>query len=142
LVVRRTKRLDIGSGTLPTGDVNCDLDPTTKPTVCCDAHFLPFREKIFGIAYSASTIEHVRHPSHMLHEMERVSSRVMVLAPHWLSRYAKAPTHLWSFHVSWFTKQGYSCKIKLAEFRFLIFGYTRINEIEATKNINECREVD
>lgn len=74
--------LDIGCGTKPKGDINCDLylDPRhrepgeidTKKTrnfVLCDSHNLPFRQCIFDKAYMFEVLEHLENPSRAIKEV-------------------------------------------------------------------------
>ncbi len=99
-------RLDVGCGTSPTGDVNCDLfiedinnhrnskapihedkfKIDTKKTlnfIKCDAYYLPFKGKAFDEVFSADLIEHVADPYKLFIEMARVSSNKLIIqCPH------------------------------------------------------------
>ena len=125
--------LDVGCGSSPKGDVNCDLfigrtphirelnasiiNPKIIPNfVCCDAHFLPFRCKAFDEVISRHVLEHLKYPSQALTEMVRVATdEVIFIVPHrylrtsWL-RYVQNPKHLHYFNVSnihsWLKKLG------------------------------------
>jgi ubiquinone/menaquinone biosynthesis C-methylase UbiE len=137
-------RLDVGSGTQPTGDVNVDIGPyqrdcepslrTVGVQIYCDYRHLPFRDKAFDVAYSRYVIEHVQDPNGMLRELERVATHATVVTAHWLSRTAKSRSHRWSFHVSWFLKHGYSVVMTNQEIRLLLFSLLRVNEIIADKD--------
>lgn len=97
--------LDVGCSDWPTGDINCDLyikdtlrhrTPLDAKTtfdlniktisnfICCDAQYLPFKDKCFNLVTSRQVIEHVSDPLKMLAELARVSNhRVLVECPHW-----------------------------------------------------------
>ncbi len=92
------KRLDIGCGVTPSGDVNTDLyvsdkghrvfglrvpKERIKNFVVCDGQHLPFKDACFDIVYSSHVIEHVDNPEQFLNEMVRVSDyQVIVKTPH------------------------------------------------------------
>src|SRR5512142_331557 len=83
--------LDVGCGTTPVGDVNCDLfmedseghrDPLayneetlkinkakTPNFVLCDSRYLPFKNGSFDLVTSRQVIEHVPKPALMAAEM-------------------------------------------------------------------------
>lgn len=93
--------LDVGCGTAPVGDVNCDLyledkekhrsaDPALVDTyrinlkntpnfVCCSSKFLPFKSGCFDLVTSRQVIEHVPNPLAMASEMARVSRNFVVI---------------------------------------------------------------
>jgi len=92
--------LDVGCGTEPRGDVNCDLFVedvyfhrgighhaafNILPVhdipnfVQCDSQHLPFKDDAFDEVFSAQVIEHVQHPFLMFHELVRVSKKSVVL---------------------------------------------------------------
>jgi len=96
--------LDVGCGSNPVGDVNCDLfvketihraDSKTKTMnphgtsnfVKCDANHLPFKDKAFVTVHSKSLLEHVTSPTKVLKEKLRVAKeRVVFSVPHYYSR--------------------------------------------------------
>lgn len=74
-------KLDIGCGggakfkPSPRGDVNCDVSvPDTKVPnfIRCDAHFLPFKQKIFERVFLYSVLEHLESPFKALKEIYAV----------------------------------------------------------------------
>lgn len=82
--------LDVGCGSRPLGDVNCDKflgkSPHTKYIIkkCenfvkCDAENLPFRSNIFSVVYASHVMEHLYHPFDFLKEARRVSRRIVYL---------------------------------------------------------------
>ncbi len=100
-------RLDIGCGSTPTGDVNCDLfvgktphlhedaneiNPKTIPNfVKCDANHLPFKDKCFTHSYCCHVLEHrgIR-PLKVIKEMKRVTCGLIeLLVPHRFARWGK-----------------------------------------------------
>jgi len=101
------KRLDVGCGNRPTGDVNIDLffgqetlhldslkprkiKRAKKNPIKCDAHFLPLRNRSFDTVYSSHLLEHVKNPSKVLIEMLRVTKhKVIFVVPHRFFRYQK-----------------------------------------------------
>jgi|Deesub1362B_J571_1020462.scaffolds.fasta_scaffold09797_2 ubiquinone/menaquinone biosynthesis C-methylase UbiE len=102
------KRLDVGCGLRPTGDVNVDLffreetehvDAIGKKLVVAegvrnpvkaDAHFLPFRNEVFDEVYSHHVLEHIDDPSKALLEMLRVARyKVVFVVPHRFYRHQK-----------------------------------------------------
>jgi len=88
-------RLDIGCGSIPVGDVNLDLfvglgphhKHAIKPKliynfVLSDAHFLPFRSKIFTTVHCSHVLEHLFNPCQALYEMNRVATEsVFIIVP-------------------------------------------------------------
>jgi ubiquinone/menaquinone biosynthesis C-methylase UbiE len=102
------KRLDVGCGLRPTGDVNVDLyfgeytehiDALDKKLVVvsrvnnpvkADAHHLPFRDEVFEEVYSHHVLEHLDDPTKALAEMIRVAKRkVTFVVPHRFNREQK-----------------------------------------------------
>lgn len=92
--------LDVGCGSDPKGDVNCDLfvkdvfahrgvvaceerdvlDVHKIPNfVLCDCRFLPFKDGAFDLVISAQVIEHIPRPFVMFKELSRVSRGRVVL---------------------------------------------------------------
>lgn len=134
-----TGLLNVGCGDKATGDVNCDLSvedvemhrhsvkvsklnpKEIKNFVLCDAQYLPFRNGIFEVVFSAEVIEHVRNPFLMLRELSRVAkSKVIVECPHILGERAGAcgslrnwrwmkQHHLNHFRTRWFASEGAKC---------------------------------
>ena len=95
-------RLDVGCGTNPTGDVNCDLFTSKSPHrhgkaifpkknirnfVKCDVNQLPFRQKIFYESSCSHVLEHKGIDCvKVLKEMIRVTEgKIIVVVP---SRFA------------------------------------------------------
>ncbi len=147
----RLTRLDVGSGEVPTGDVNVDRflyvqakDRTsirTKADVIADAHFLPFRERSFDEVYSSHLIEHVWNPAGFLRECERIArKRVVIKCPsRWAKGHRRNQFHLWSMTRKWFARMGYS---STADFRLLRiypipFGAILPSEITAVKYMDK-----
>ena len=67
--------LDVGCGSHPIGDVNCDiLRPKIRIEffVRCDAHYLPFKPKAFDRVISLEVLEHMHSPFHILKEIHAV----------------------------------------------------------------------
>jgi len=114
-------KLDVGCGSFPSGDVNCDssikdhgyrwqdgrsFNPRrVKNFVFCDVQRLLFREGSFDLVYSSHVIEHVSDPIKMLKEMVRVSkSDIKVVCPHWIGDKlaGKNPYHISYFRLRWF----------------------------------------
>lgn len=94
--------LDVGCGTSPVGDVNCDLfvkktihrgyDTSLsfrdKILVCCSSEYLPFSNKSFDFTYSKELLEHVDDPLKTLRELIRVTKkRLLIIVPHRYLRY-------------------------------------------------------
>ena len=95
-------KLDVGCGSYPEGDVNCDLymedvghrvNYTYSPSqlltknmrnfVLADAQHLPFKDNAFTEVCSDHLIEHVPKPFQMLRELVRVcSEKAVVKCPH------------------------------------------------------------
>ncbi len=61
-----------GAGGEVPGYVNVDLAPWTGVDVAADAHHLPFREGLFTRVECDAVLEHVRDPSAVMREVERV----------------------------------------------------------------------
>jgi len=85
--------LDVGCGSSPIGDVNCDLMipmadlkwdqiPSCENFVRADVRFLPFRSRSFSVVHCSHLLEHLEDPDDVLQELKRVSSsRVVVILP-------------------------------------------------------------
>lgn len=65
------------------GDVNCDLNGPCGKIGFCDAHALPYGNKIFGALIASHVVEHVTDPMKVLREFHRVADRVFVICPRW-----------------------------------------------------------
>jgi SAM-dependent methyltransferase len=106
--------LDVGSGAcpLPFAHVLADLNIKDnsqrqdsklkidgKPFVQCDAHFLPFREKVFDYVQCAHILEHLDNPKRALEEFKRVGERIHIIAPSWIREdiFCSDPYHKWIF---------------------------------------------
>ena len=117
--------LNVGCGSFPNGDVNCDLfldlghmkgDKNKKIKVNIkkiknfiksDAQHLPFRSNVFDQVISSHVIEHVLNPVKMLDELVRVSNnKIIIECPHWLGdrMHKKNPYHINFFKSKWFKK--------------------------------------
>lgn len=120
-------KIDVGCGSSPSGDVNCDLflvdighrtgstiilGQTLNPReienfTLCDAQYLPFRDNAFDEAYSSHVIEHVKNPFLVLKEMIRVAKcKIVIFCPHRLGdrMQGKNPFHINLLNKSWFYK--------------------------------------
>jgi len=113
--------LDVGCGTFPRGDVNCDLyikpvnrepktDIDTKRTpnfVLCDGQYLPFHDKAFEVVWCSHVIEHVKNPYLLLKELHRVcklQGKIELRCPHRFGKNVRTPHHLHYYTRSWFIK--------------------------------------
>lgn len=104
--------LDVGSGGLPKGTVNCDLflgyTPHTVVKVVkaenfvkCDGHFLPFKDNSFNIVHSSHLIEHLTFPYLALQEFFRVAKRIVYIkVPYALCLAYQRKEHLFAFDKS------------------------------------------
>ena len=68
------KTLDVGCGDIPKGDVNLDIHyfGKWKNFVFGDAHYLPFKNKVFDKVYCSHTLEHLENPFKFFEEARRV----------------------------------------------------------------------
>jgi len=91
--------LDVGSGANPlmVADVLCDRFPKDtqhrgglpslmydKPFVQCDAHFLPFKDKVFDFVHCIHVLEHLEDPKKAYTELKRVGKSGYIETPTWL----------------------------------------------------------
>jgi len=102
------RRLDVGCGLRPKGDVNLDLyfneftehldsldkklitTIRVKNPVKADAHYLPFKDDSFEEVYSHHVLEHLDNPFKALSEMIRVARHKVVFnVPHRFDREQK-----------------------------------------------------
>lgn len=65
--------LDVGCGPVKTFDVRIDLNRDFKPTVICDAQYLPFKSKVFSLVNCSHLLEHLDRPCLCLIEINRVA---------------------------------------------------------------------
>jgi len=159
-------KLDVGCGTMPTGDVNCDLHKLDvghrgadkiiharqiSNFVLCDAQHLPFQSDVFETVYSSHAIEHVEHPYQMLKEMLRVSCGVVVVVcPHRLGdRICKKhnPFHVGYFNKKWFVQaatklcaNAWISYSEMAGLPFDLFGVFRV-PLELHVELRKIHEV-
>lgn len=101
--------LDVGCGSNPSGDVNCDVSTyyvnvkATSNFIICSAMNLPFIDKSFDTVFTSHVIEHVTDPLLMFKELYRVSSKeILVRCPHKDGSGAHMPGHLTFFDFNWF----------------------------------------
>ena len=75
--------LDVGCGKKPTGHVNIDVRRQLLAEwrrtglgdfILCDAHYLPFRPRIFDEVQCIVTLPHVRNAKAVLREINRVTT--------------------------------------------------------------------
>jgi len=122
-------KLDVGCGTNPQGDVNCDLfmddvghrggaqngddktihKATVKNFVLCDVLHLPFRTEAFGEVISSHVIEHLDEPFRLVCEMMRVAKqKVTIICPNGLgdrlNRLHRSGFHKQFLNKKWFSK--------------------------------------
>lgn len=113
-------RLDVGCGSYPSGDVNCELFITDighrnekgrvlnvhkiKNFVLCDAQHLSFKSNYFDEVFCSHVIEHVKNPIKCLNELVRVSKcDIEIITPHWLGdKFSSFGTNKFKFHKSLF----------------------------------------
>ncbi|PVX25514.1 MAG: hypothetical protein CW691_04300 [Candidatus Bathyarchaeum sp.] len=136
--------LDVGCGSFPEGDVNCDLfvkdvghrvqagksfdAKKIKNFVLCAVDCLPFRKNAFDHVHSRFVIEHVTDPCKVIDEMVRVSdNKVTVMCPFWLGdKLNLNPTHVSFFNKKWFnryiSKRNVFGSVRYSRFKpFLLF---------------------
>jgi predicted SAM-dependent methyltransferase len=65
--------LNVGSGPIKNCDVNVDLTRDFKPTIVCDAQYLPFKTRVFSQIVCLHLLEHLDQPSKCLTEIARVA---------------------------------------------------------------------
>jgi len=107
-------KLDVGCGDRPRGDVNTDLfigwtphldredgiiNPKVIPNfVRCDAHYLPFIEKVFDDSICSHVLEHIEDPMEAVKELVRVTKNlVTIIVPHRYAARKHNPTHIHFF---------------------------------------------
>ena len=95
--------LDVGCGEnpFPYADVVCDLrrsEKYEKTFVISDAHFLPFRSKIFDFVVCHHVLEHVKNPQLAFRELKRVAKHGYIQTPSSFAEnvlYAAPKQHQW-----------------------------------------------
>ena len=125
--------IDVGSGNHPMGDVNLDIDPTCKCDnfIHGDAHYLPFRERVFDLAKATHLIEHTINPVQVIQELYRVSKdQIQILCPHRYSKVSRHSDHKYSFNTIWFENAFRTLKIKNYQIRVSIGLFSRPHEIK------------
>src|ERR1700747_3240877 len=79
--------LNLGCGDDYWGDVRVDVDEFTQLGIPsglnlkADAHFLPFREKVFSETRCFHVLEHLKNPAVAIEEIRRVSERAVLRFP-------------------------------------------------------------
>ncbi|MEX2738972.1 MAG: methyltransferase domain-containing protein [Candidatus Wukongarchaeota archaeon] len=104
-------RLDVGCGANPHGDVNVDAFPLDRTQcaeawmpkkvrnfVLADAHFLPFREKVFDSVRCDHVLEHLYSPILALKEMRRVCKGNVVLRVPSHFSFDPTKTHIYTWN--------------------------------------------
>ena len=160
-------KLDVGCGSFPSGNINCDLFITDIGHRCekgrtldvkkieyfvlCDAQYLPFRSNYFDEVYCSHVIEHVDNPLLMLNELVRVSNcSIEVITPHWLGdKFSSFRTNRFKFHKSlfkcrWFHKycehNKLFCKIRITRTLSGIIGIFLTLPFEITVYIRKLEK--
>jgi len=64
--------LDVGCGENKRGTIGVDIKRTKTVDVLCDAHHLPFLDRVFEGCYAYALLEHVENPIQVLKEISRV----------------------------------------------------------------------
>jgi len=139
-------RLDIGCGSIPVGDVNIDLfvglgphhkhaiKPKRIPKfVLSDAHFLPFRSKIFTEVHCSHVLEHLFNPCQALNEMSRVATEsVFIMVPN--NPVTKEHTeHYYSWSLTSFQNL-----LKRHFSKVEIYGRTKIGDVKSSRMFKLC----
>jgi ubiquinone/menaquinone biosynthesis C-methylase UbiE len=107
--------LDVGCGSSPKGDVNCDLfvgqtphlmnnntvvEPKkTQNFVKCYAEYLPFKDKSFDVVNASQVMEHIISPPNLIREMKRVSREIVIIEVPNLRRFfaEENPHHIYTW---------------------------------------------
>jgi len=72
--------LDCGCGDKWKGDVNIDVAVQYAPNfVRCDAHHLPFKDKVFTLTLCYCVLEHLDKPYDALREIHRVTNGTTIV---------------------------------------------------------------
>jgi len=122
--------LEIGSnGPSKICDIGGDLSTHSKPDILFDAHYLPFRSKVFSFLFASHVFEHLKKPNSATFEALRVSTCVKIILPNsfhpmtWYypvlpAHYINPHTHL--FICNRYVKVPYLLMISLSVFRLMI----------------------
>ena len=111
--MQKIQSLDIGCGGAYRGSINCDLKNPCD--VMCDAHYLPFRNRVFMKSILNHILEHCRNPVKVLNEALRVSRFTCVVVPASFHPYSHLDkSHLWFFSGSWFKKYAEAKGLKIS----------------------------
>ncbi len=109
--------LNVGCGDLKIKYcINIDMNFKNMPDIVADGRCLPFKDKVFDVAFAFDVIEHVPNPDKFVLELERVARNVVIecldfdkCRDNWCSD----PTHVFYFNEkifkSFFEKRGYKC---------------------------------
>ena len=80
------KWVEIGSGGAPIQINNAEIVHTDinkyqskHIETFCDAHYLPFKDGIFDVAYTSHVLEHVDNPIKVIQELKRVTKRLVII---------------------------------------------------------------
>jgi len=95
--------LDVGSGSNPLKVegktvVHCDIGALKCIDVRCDAHYLPFRDRVFEIAYASHVIEHCLSPKDVVAELKRVAKNFVIIKVVNAKTDFSCDTHLYSWN--------------------------------------------
>lgn len=67
--------LDVGCGGDRSCNVRVDIVRKVKPTIICDAQYLPLKSEIFDFVNCSHLLEHVTNPNRVLQEIKRVAKK-------------------------------------------------------------------
>ena len=112
-----TRILNVGCGSLKIKNaVNVDIDKNVKPNVLADGRRLPFKDKVFDVAFAFDVVEHVENPEELISELERVAKNVVIEVLDFdkcPKNWVEDPTHKYYFNEKifrrMFEKRGYRC---------------------------------
>ena len=79
--------LNLGCGVSPQRDImlrapdvlNADIEKSSYCDLVCDAHYLPFKDKVFRSTLLIHVLEHVNFPLKVLSEIKRVTDKNILI---------------------------------------------------------------
>lgn len=133
--------LDVGCGSVPKGDINTDLYIEVSPHhkgfinpleitnfVISDAHYLPFRDKVFEKVICSHVLEHLLIPNYVIKELSRICYEIVLLSIPNDPKTTDHREHLYSW-----SQRSLENLLKKYFIDVKVLGFTRIGDMSSSR---------